>query len=600
MKRTSNEEVLAMMWTATASTRWYGSPIFDYAYAKQATRVMPGDWDSSKVVEIKASYAGQSNQMEATVLSAWGAAVSGSWQRTSKSEIDNFLEELKEDLGWWKTKEGRASERNAVCAHSLLSAKEQNDRTEKQIETWFDTWIDSGWLATDELKTLALLRALHFSCEPAVKRLGQSLRDINKEFGSGDLALRAEGKLLLEQENPAFVYKTKDGRGNGEKRGSFKRKVSHFIESVDTLKALESVGLNLTMEEVQELMSRDSSCFITGGRNAMMDHLSKQYVAKRKEENPQATLWPILSKEQSVADISRAMGSVKWVDLVGPKGENVLHLLAKSSPSAFAKYAATPKGKVLAESKNKEGVTPWEVLLTGYGLDVMGKILGKVAPQKKLNWGEVMHLAVKRNSWSAMKEFRPNPSQKEKDNLVLLESIFNETQKERAAWLKTEKGQELVRLVDKQFGGEVAEGGRHGNQNELNFLAGWVVSPEVEFQSGSWRHPWEKVATTKVEWKLHIKESLKEIAKVWQYDKTQKEKAKRKMGEVFDLAMQHGISFKGLERELNQIGKTDWVKKLEEYGWSECITKEEACELKVRAGLPKTEEVAVKTRKGVL
>jgi hypothetical protein len=560
---------VAATWASSHASGW-NSNMYNYKYASKVMKTLPSNWDVNAAVIIESFGSDRAMKKDTSPLKEWMEAIDSHWKKSLLSQNKFFLDELEKDIVWMAEKVADDDILEETCLKILLSGTQER-HSKEDLNRWFDIWIDSGWLKSNTSKQIACIAALDFSCEKAVSRLCKDIKDVNVFMKSEELNNCLGSDIKEEVRWNHYKY-------SGLKINTIEaneRMLAFFAKTVETIQALEEAGVDMMIKDsnghtsVDYYMERGPDLFFTGARNSVMNHLNKKYVKKMKHDNPQEALWGLISGQKRVADITRSMSSIQWKDLRDKNGANIMHILAVSSAAAFSKYALTSSGAELLKEKDNNGHTPWQILLSSQSEGDIRKTLEKKIPYEKVSWAETMMLAVK----SGKKSYMTQPPTYFDPKEGVLPDLFIDANKRKT--LKTEEGQEIVRLVaDKMGKSEVLTG--------HNIFSKWIGS-------------WESFVSTKKEWEISAKMSLGMGSSINQWnEKTEQTKmVVRDFKKLWQQAIDAGVSPVEIEKFATQsdvkigyrTGK-DVIDGLKKYcEWDQIISEYESNKLKEQTGI---------------
>ena len=406
----------------------------------------------SVTVEYRHSKGAQN--LNRSVFESWMILMGDQIQKRTSSDFnknDQFIEEnldhIERDLDLWIEKFQNPPEQMKQVLISLMETAYKGYRSDtfkvQFASKTMSLLMDRGWLEDPSLKSRLLMHAVISGDAEIIKKLHREGFSLNTEIRPKD-AQEAEYNFSLKKLDPNLIHQ------------SF-RQAGFFIRDAETANLLKKLNYDWTKKDstnqssMEILQGRVNHEFKSIPDRSNVLKLMSQEMVIQHSENPQEAIWGLLKKATKQEDVAIALRGVKWVDLRGPNGENVIHMLAAHAPSSFIKYAKTKQGELLLESPDKNGLPPIAYAVVGLKQRLFSdyqtewvRFLGHKF--KKMDYLKVLSLSLEEQNFEGA--FR-----KRNSSFNLLDDwwIQNSPQKRLEA-LQSAEGQEVLKKFNQKIG----------------------------------------------------------------------------------------------------------------------------------------------------
>lgn len=338
------------------------SPLFEYASTLMKAVEINDVYTKEESVEELWAHSQQTSrggsESVSTVFNAWCQAVASRLlyalkAHTKPVSLKSFLEAVEKDVGWFKENFGRPLQSDESIEKIFLLLRkwdEQKGVSSSEMSRFFQIMFTSGLMSKDAT-LIMLTQAIASNDVETVNFLHSGGIDINAAFSGEEFVLFKRSAVEIVRRGKEVDYNA----------------YGCLVNSVKMFDALSELGINWNYkpvnsdETVIEFLQRKDASFFenAGSRDEFLRRINQESLTNAKE-NPQAFLWKSIDGSTKVSDIVlflRALPKgIKWRELRGPSGENVLHKIAESNPSLLRKFGVD--NQEMMQMKDNNGLTP--------------------------------------------------------------------------------------------------------------------------------------------------------------------------------------------------------------------------------------------------
>lgn len=512
-KEDKKSEYIAKMWFSWIGQQKGDKPVYsseDYITASNVMKSIEKGWDGTKEILLHSKDSSlktvppYDRDIFSCVLNEWVKAAALVFINADRSEnFDSFVESLKEDIIWWNKEQKfvqqdhRESRINMVRPITAI-AEIKGFRTDKLelMHKWSKLWVDS---------------CTNFNSKDMVNAVRADDVELLKYIVTKG-GVKVNQKLYLE--NSEHLYYWGFNEFDKPSKNANMRRIGFFARSLKMVEVLTELGFNWNNTDSTELKTKYSllgkgeSDFSSSRDKTGMISFISNLDAEEKRKDTRKFILNYLKVTSSRKDIDIILKDTNWEDLRWDDNRNCLHLMAKTNPLFFRKFANINQ-KNLLNKPDDNGVLPMDYLLgilDSNRIDDIGSSwIEKITKKNGADWiGAKIQSIIHKSPCPLVKH--PDMSQyAERAHYVTISNIPYITWKqggygEKAEALKSSRGQEFLKLADENYGlfcNYEADSNLYLNEwcgGNCQFFD--IASTEVELKVALWE-AWNSVVTAK-------------------------------------------------------------------------------------------------------